>query len=124
MYTVMVAWEREMFKELDFRNEGANLEAVRRRRRRRSSRTRRHPSSLIRQVGANVYAAQIDAIVPAPRLATRRVLVMDYIDGFKITDEASLAAHQVSVTREWDHLPETAGGEHLSYVWHRWTATR
>jgi len=28
------------------------------------------------------------------------VLVMDYIAGFKITDEASLAAHQVSVTRE------------------------
>jgi aarF domain-containing kinase len=74
-HTVMVAWETEMFRELDFAHEAANLD----------------------EVGANLRAAHIEAIVPRPvkGLVGTRVFAMSYEEGFKVTDEAALAMHSV-----------------------------
>jgi len=63
---LLEAWEREMMRELDFENEAENL----------------------RRVGANLK--HLDVVVPVPLVATRRVLVMQWIDGFKITDHERL----------------------------------
>ena len=63
----MEAWEREMFKELDFKYEAANL----------------------REVKANLAAAHIEAIVPRPieQLVGTRAFVMSYEHGFKVADD-------------------------------------
>ena len=57
-------------KELDFRNEMANSERVR----------------------IGLEAAGLDVVVPAmiPTLCTERVLVMEFAEGFKVTDVAKL----------------------------------
>ena len=74
-HTVMQAWEGEMYKELDFRVEAANLE----------------------EVEINLRRAAMPAVVPRPlaSLTAQRVFAMSYEEGFKVTDEEALAAHGV-----------------------------
>ena len=74
-HTVMQAWEGEMYKELDFRVEAANLE----------------------EVEINLRRAAMPAVVPRPlaTLTAQRVFAMSYEEGFKVTDEEALAAHGV-----------------------------
>ena len=75
LYTVLVAWEQEMYKELDFNHEADNL----------------------RVVQANLERAGVEAVVPVPlpSLVSTRAFAMSYEDGFKLTDEAAMAMHAV-----------------------------
>ena len=75
MYTVMDAWQHEMFHEFDFANEAENL----------------------RLVAQNLRRAGVDAAVPAPieGMVGRRAFAMTFEDGFKITDDEALAMHAV-----------------------------
>jgi predicted unusual protein kinase regulating ubiquinone biosynthesis (AarF/ABC1/UbiB family) len=75
MHTVLCAWEAEMLKELDFEHEAANLE----------------------KVAHNLRRAGLEAVVPVPLpgLVSKRVLVMSFEEGFKITDAEALAVHGV-----------------------------
>jgi aarF domain-containing kinase len=75
LYTVLVAWEQEMYNELDFNHEANNL----------------------RVVQANLERAGVEAVVPVPlpSLVSTRAFAMSYEDGFKLTDEAAMAMHAV-----------------------------
>lgn len=75
IYTVLTSWEHEMFKELDFSIEAANLTTV----------------------SSNLRAANIEAVVPTPILGhvARRAFAMSFEEGFKVTDAEALAAHGV-----------------------------
>eukprot|EP01050_Picozoa_sp_SAG11_P023213 SAG11_NODE_4605_length_1838_cov_1.730305_1_plen_231_part_00 len=72
---ILTAWENEMLKELDFNVEAANL----------------------RRVRANLAAAAINVLVPAPveGLVGAACFAMEFIDGFKITDADQLGLHGV-----------------------------
>lgn len=72
---VLREWQKEAGKELDFRNEMANQLRA------RNAMTR----------------GKIDIVVPEvfPHLTYKRILVMEYIDGFKITDTEKLEKYKV-----------------------------
>ena len=63
---------------------------------------------------ANLQKAQLPAIVPRPLLASKRALVMGFIDGFKITDEESLAAHRVDRDALMRRIVQVGMRQHLS----------
>ena len=75
LHTVLCAWEGEMVKELDFNVEASNLS----------------------EVAHNLRQARVEAAVPTPLpgLVARQALVMSFEEGFKVTDEESLALHGV-----------------------------
>jgi predicted unusual protein kinase regulating ubiquinone biosynthesis (AarF/ABC1/UbiB family) len=64
---VVKEWSTEAIKELDFEHERANMEAV----------------------AANLARARIDVRIPAcvAHLVTKRIIVMDFMHGFKGTSE-------------------------------------
>lgn len=72
---VLDEWSKVAIKELDFRNEYSNSERIR---------------TCLQQAG-------LDVVVPAmvPELCTETVLVMDYAEGFKVTDTEKLDQHGI-----------------------------
>ena len=51
-------------------------------------------------VRENMERANLDVIIPRviPGMVTKRVLVMEFIEGFKVTDAAMLEKHKIDVT--------------------------
>ncbi|GJP49801.1 hypothetical protein CLOM_g8969 [Closterium sp. NIES-68] len=83
---VVGEWAKEVLKELDFRLEAANLERV----------ARNFQQQEVEQAGMSAAAGEknsalaVEASVPAVVRATERVLVMDFVDGARLSDLAAL----------------------------------
>ncbi|CAI7812059.1 unnamed protein product [Closterium sp. NIES-54] len=86
---VVGEWVKEVLKELDFRLEAANLERV--------ARNFQQHELAGGSVGveSSSGALAVEAIVPAVVRATERVLVMEFVQGVRLSDLPALDALQV-----------------------------
>jgi predicted unusual protein kinase regulating ubiquinone biosynthesis (AarF/ABC1/UbiB family) len=70
---ILTAWNNEMVKELDFTNEAGNMDYLH----------------------SQICKEDKDVIIPTAVLATKRVLLMNWVEGFKITDDDLLRLNNI-----------------------------
>ncbi|CAI5502554.1 unnamed protein product [Closterium sp. Naga37s-1] len=87
---VVGEWAKEVLKELDFRLEAANLERVA-----RNFKQHQVEGGSSTAPGEASSALAVEASVPAVVRATERVLVMEFVQGVRLSDLRALDALQV-----------------------------
>ena len=84
-------WSNELCHELDFKREYQNLLRAYR----------------------NLKESHLDVIIPKPILATESLLIMEFVEGFKITDEEKLREYQVDKRALMTNICDAYG--HMMY---------